>query len=716
MNWKTVLVAATALGGFGFAHGAALAADQASTGGQQGTVIGELVVTAQKRTEDVQKVPIAVTPVAGRRLVDEGVTDVRELGHLVPAIILGQDYVYTQIDIRGVGANNDAPALDPAVAFNIDGVYQARDYGTYGSFYDIDRVEVLRGPQGTLYGRNATGGSINLITNKPQQAFHAAVEEEVGDYGTIRSFAMLNIPLGDDLAVRAAFQQAKHDGYLTSGFNDQNSYAGRLQALYKHDRVSLLLAGDFFTDSSNGAHTVVGLPYQHPDDPWYDPLTVAAAQAAGGAASNFRSWSTHAQLDVDLGGVTLTDIPAYKHIHGYGADPVVGTYSASDNTDKSYSNELRLASDSNSPLKWVGGVYFFREDDQSVGRYFSNSPFFSFNSVTTNPDIKEVSWAVFGQATYSLSDRLRLTGGLRYSIDTKEASGQNQVFLAFGGPFFLSSTTPDDFPRTTWNHLDWRVGLDYDLTPATMGYANVATGYLEGGFNLGSRVGFLPNFNPEKLLAYTVGAKNRFADNSIQLNWEAFYYDYKDYIVSVYLTSGPAVGQFALFNTPAKIYGGELESIWRASPHDVFNANLALLHGRYGDFVQTFVSTGLTNLSGKMLEKAPTASFQAGYEHTFDLSDGAEIKFGVQTHYDSSYWTLFDHTPGSKQPSYTKTNVTLTYQGPSNRWHVQGYVDNLENAPVIATAAPPNAASGGVVPWVHLEEPRTYGVRVGVNY
>ena len=717
MNWKTVLVAATALSGVGLAHGTALAADAASAGGPGSTSVGEVVVTAQKRVEDVQKVPLAVTPVAGRKLVDQGVTDVRELGQLVPAIVLGQDYVYTQIDIRGVGANNDAPALDPAVAFNIDGVYQARDYGTYGSFYDIDRVEVLRGPQGTLYGRNATGGSINLITNKPQQAFHAAVEEEVGDYGLIRSFAMLNIPLGDDLAVRAAFQQAKHDGYLSSGFNDENSYAGRLQALYRHDRFSLLLAGDFFTDSSIGAHTVVGLPYLHPDDPWYDPLSVAAAKAAGGADSNFRSWSTHAQLDWDLGGASLTDIPSYKHIHDYGADPVVGTNSSANNTDNSYSNELRLASDdAKSPLKWVGGVYFFREDDKSVGSYFSNSPFFSFNSVTTNPDIKEVSWAAFGQATYALQDNLRLTGGLRYSIDTKSATGQNQVFLAFGGPFFLSSTTPDNFPRTTWDHLDWRVGVDYDLTSQTMLYANIATGYLEGGFNLGSQVGLLPNFNPEKLLAYTVGAKNRFDDNRIQFNWEAFYYDYTDYIVSVYLTSGPAVGQFALFNTPARIYGGEMESIWRLSPDDVFNGNLALLHARYGTFVQTFVSTGLTNLSGKTLEKAPTATIQAGYEHTFEMANGSAIKFGVQTHYDSSYWTLFDHTPGSKQPNYTKTNLTLTYQGPSNRWHVQGYVDNLEDSPVIATAAPPNAASGGIVPWVHLEEPRTFGVRFGVNY
>ncbi len=220
---------------------------------------------------------------------------------------------------------------------------------------------------------------------------------------------------------------------------------------------------------------------------------------------------------------------------------------------------------------------------------------------------------------------------------------------------------------------------------------------------------------PEKLLAYTVGNKNRFFDDRVQVNWEAFYYDYKDYIVSVYLTAGPAVGQFALFNAPAKIYGGEVETIFRATPYDTFNANLALLHGRYGDFVQTFVSTGLTNLSGKTLEKSPSVSIQAGYEHVFELPKGDDIRFGVQTSFSSRYWTLFDQTPGSEQPSYTRTNVVLTYEAPGRRWHVQGYVDNLENAAVIATAAPPNTASGGKIPWLHIEAPRTFGVRFGLS-
>ena len=706
-------MAASALTAAAFVAGAASAAAPPGPA-------GELLVTAQKRTEDVQKVPLAVTPVGGAKLADQGVVDVRELGHLVPGIILGQDYIYTQIDIRGVGANNDAPALDPAVAFNIDGVYQPRDYGTYGSFFDIDRVEVLRGPQGTLYGRNATGGSINLITNKPVNAFHASAEVDYGNFDSLRTSAMVNLPISDQFALRAAFQQSKHDGYLSTGFNDQDSLAGRVQALIKpSSRVTLLVGADYFRDQSTGAHTVVGLPYKDPTNPWFDPLSPLPDDH-----SHFKTWSVHAQLDVDLGGgVTLTEIPAYKRVDINSKDPVVGVYSSGISNDKAFSNELRVASPSDSMLKWVGGFYYFKEDDYSNSLYYSHSPFFSFDSATINPDIAERSWALFGQATYDLTQHVRLTGGLRYSSDNKVASGQNNVTLTFpfSPPFPLivhNAPVPDDFPSTTWHHLDWRVGVDADLTATTLVYANVATGYLEGGFNLGASVGLLPNFNPEKLTAYTAGAKNTFMDGRLRVNWEAFYYDYKDYIVSVYLTQGAAAGQFALFNTPAKIYGGELEAQWYATPDDVFNGSLSLLHGRYGTFVQTFVSTGLHNLSGKALMRSPSASFQLGYEHTLRLADGAAIKFGVQTHYEGSYWTLFDHTAGTKQPSYTKTNLVLTYQAAHGRWgawRVQGYVNNIENTPVIATAAPPNSSSG-TVPWVHLEEPRLFGIRFGVDY
>jgi iron complex outermembrane recepter protein len=666
----------------------------------------EIVVTAQKRSEDLQKIPAAITAATGTTLVEQGITDVRALGQLIPAVELGQDYIYTQIDIRGVGANNDAPALDPAIAFNIDGVYQSRDYGTYGAFYDIDRVEVLRGPQGTLYGRNATGGSINLITNKPVDTFEAATDFDFGNYDSKRGFGMLNVPVTDELAVRAALQYSSHDGYLTSGYNDEDSLAGRLQALYKpNSDISLLVAGDYFQDHSIGAHTVIGLPYAKPSDPWFD------ATSTDGAFSNFKSWSLHSQLDWNFGAVTLTDIPAYKRVEIDSTDPVVGVFSTTISTDKTFSNELRLASaaDLKTPWTWVAGLYLFKETDYYYSDYFN--PFFS--SITINPDIAEKSGALFGQTTYAINDGLRLTGGLRYSADTKTANGQDQTFIP-SLPFPVGNV-PETFDKT-WQHVDWKVGVDADVTPTSLVYASIGTGYLEGGFNLGSSVGLLPNFEPEKLTAYTVGSKNRLFNNRLQVNVEAFYYDYKDYIVSEYLTAGAAAGDFVLYNAnKTQIYGAEIETQLLATDQDLFNLNLALLHAEYTDFHLPVPSNGLSDLSGFTAMKSPTASIQAGYQHTWNVGAGARVQAGVTTHFDSSYWTLFDHTPGSAQPSYTKTNVVLSYFSSGNKWHVQAYGNNLENTAVIATAAPANSSSDGV-PWVHLEPPRTFGVRVGFNF
>ncbi len=683
----------------------AVAADISADMGASDT-LQEIVVTAQKRSEDLQKIPVAVTAESGDTLVQQGVTDVRDLAQLIPAIELGQDYIYTQIDIRGVGANNDAPALDPAIAFNVDGVYQPRDYGTYGAFYDISSVEVLRGPQGTLYGRNTTGGSINLITNKPVQQFQAAMDLDFGNYDTKRGFGMLNLPVTDDLAVRGALQYSSHNGYLASGFDDQDSIASRLQALYKPNAdVSLLVGADYFYDHSIGNHTVIGLPYVQPSDPWFDDASTA------GAHSNFKTYSLHSQLDWTFGGVTLTDIPSYKRVDINSTDPVVGVFSTTISTDKSYSNELRLASatDPKSPWTWVAGLYLFEETDYSYADYFN--PFFS--SITINPDIAEKSGALFGQTTYTIQEGLRVTGGLRYSVDSKTANGQDQVFIP-ALPFPVGNI-PDVFSKT-WHNVDWKVGIDTDITPTSLLYASIGTGYLEGGFNLGSTVGLLPNFEPEKLLAYTVGSKNRLFNNRFQVNVEAFYYDYKDYIVSEYLTQGAAAGDFALYNAnKTRIYGSEIETQFLATEQDLFNVSLALLHGEYTDFTLPVASNGLTNLSGFTAMKSPSASIQAGYQHTWNVGNGAHIRANITTHFDSSYWTLFDHTPGSAQPSYTKTNIVLTYTAPSNRWHVQLYGNNLENTAVIATAAPPNSSSG-TVPWVNVEPPRLFGGRIGFNF
>jgi iron complex outermembrane receptor protein len=365
--------------------------------------------------------------------------------------------------------------------------------------------------------------------------------------------------------------------------------------------------------------------------------------------------------------------------------------------------------DPKNPWSWVVGLYLFKESDYIYQNYFN--PYFA--SITTNPDIGEKSGALFGQTTYAIRDGLRLTGGLRFSDDTKTANGSDKIFIP-QLPFPVGDIS--DNYNQNWHHVDWRVGIDTDITPTSLLYANIATGYLEGGFNLGSSVGLLPNFQPEKLTAYSVGSKNRLFDNRFQINVEAFYYDYKDYIVSEYLTQGPLAGDFALYNADkTRIFGGEIETQTLITKDDLLSLNVALLNAEYTNFTLPVASNGVTDLSGFTAMKSPSVSIQAGYQHTWDLANGAKLQGGVTSHFDSAYWTLFDHSPGSQQPSYTKTNVVLTYSAPGNKWHVQAYGNNLENTAVIATAAPANSSSNGV-PWVHLEPPRTYGVRFGVNY
>lgn len=688
-----------------FASPLALAAQKDNTGSSS-PALQEVVVTAQKRSQNLQKVPVAVSVSTGSELVTQGITDVRGLAQVVPAISLGMDYIYTQIDIRGVGTNNDAPALDPAVAFNIDGVYQPGDFGTYGAFYDINRVEVLRGPQGTLYGANTPGGSINVITNKPVDRFAASGEIGFGNYNSRSEGGMLNIPVSPDFYVRAAAQHISHDGYLSSGFNDRKSTGSRIEALYKPSNTfSLLLEGDYFRDNSIGAHTVIGLPFVDPSNPWFDPASTA------GAYSDFESWATHAELNWNFDSMTLTDIPAFKRLHFNTNDPVVGVFSAAISTVKFYSNELRLASNTSatSPFHWITGFYFYKQTDSSYQDYFN--PYFS--SITLNPDIAEKNWSLYAQGSYAIFPTLRVIAGARYSDDMKTATGQDQIFIpAFSFPV---GSIPDTY-HNTWHHVDWKIGLDKDLTPTSLLYATISTGFLEGGFNLGSTVGLLPDFRPETLISYAVGSKNRFLNDRLQVNAEAFYYDYNNYIVSEYLTKGAAAGDFALYNAAkTRIYGGEIQTRWLATAHDLFNLDISLLRAQYTNFTLPVPSNGISDFSGYTAMKAPAVGIQAGYRHTWELGPDGSLQGIVQTQFQSSYWTLFDHTPGSAQPSYTKTNLILGYFSPSGLWHVQVYCNNVENSAVIATAAPPNSASG-TVPWVHVDPPRTYGVRLGVQF
>jgi len=725
--------------------------------------IADIVVTAQRREENLQRTALAATAIDGAALADAGVAQPQDLSKLVPALKLSTSGAgNVQVTIRGVGNFAGNPYAEAAVAMNLDGVYIARASGPNGLFYDLARVEVLKGPQGTIYGRNATAGAINIITRKPDDQLSAEGQLTAGNYNLVRGELALNAPLGSDAALRVSGVLTRRDGYLSDGYLDDKSEAVRGQLKLKPTgRVSVLLSVDYAHIGGKGGGGVIS-PFLNPDHPYLGAskdgsnaiLTGASLAITGGANPNLlpqfrddgftrlKNWGASATIDWDLGGATLTVIPAYRrniadYLHYAAGFPV-----SAHEDSRATSLETRLASSGNGPLKWLIGGYFFNEDlDFDL---FANQGV-SFNR--TIPALNTRSYAAFGQLTYAIANGFRLTGGLRYTDEHKTQTGLNggpppPVPAGFPGPantFYQIACAPYDAATGTCyaaldgnlkqDKLTWKAGAEFDAGPRSLVYANVATGFKAGGF-FGS---LAPNtYRPETLTAYTLGSKNRFADNKVQLNLEAFYWRYKNKQVT---HLGPILpGGFNLITEnagSADIYGAELELLWQPSSNDRLSATAQYLHTEYGSFLyrQTTVtgppvtacpttpvagSPAVTvDCSGRPLSQSPEWTLSASYTHSIDLARGGRIDLQVGTQIQSAYWAGDEYLPGERQRASMVSNASLTWRAPNNRFSASAFVDNIENRAVMSSSFAQPVIG---VPIVVLRPPRTFGVRLGFDF
>ncbi len=445
-------------------------ADGALTAADPATAIEEIVVTAQRREENLQKTSVPIDVLSGEQLRNANVLKMTDLSAAVPGLQIGQGAGPIQIYIRGVGDFGSTPINNPAVAANFDGVYVARSQALEGSFFDIARVEVLEGPQGTLYGRNASGGAINIITNRPSfDAVSGYGDVEVGNYSLREFQGALNLPVSSDLAVRLAGQAVDRNGYVSpTGGDDDKNQAARLQGLWHTDNVTLLVAGDYAHVGGIGPDFVVlsnnyagtGSPYtselsapaknyfyaaaatQHlcipggffpgysvigncppmapyPSPPFppgavgpYDSL-VAFPSAVPQQDNKF--YGASAELTVDFGAAQLTVLPAHR-VAELDNTTFPGSFLyTSQGTSTANSVEARLGGTSSS-LKWVGGLYYFKEIYDSNENI--NAGLIQDNSPVTGQSTR--SEAAFGQVTFSITPATRLIAGARYTSDHKD--------------------------------------------------------------------------------------------------------------------------------------------------------------------------------------------------------------------------------------------------------------------------------------------------------
>lgn len=696
--------------------------------------LGDIVITAQRRNENLQKAPITVSALTGETLAARGVTSVAGIATELPGLqIADSGGGTTQVFMRGIGSTNVSEVGDSAIAIQVDGIYIARPNSFGSLLYDLDRVEVLRGPQGTLYGRNATAGAINLISKRPTQELGGNAAVEFGNYGALLTTGALNVPITDTLAVRAAFQTVRHDGYQKSTTTgpaagndkqDQDDKSARVQALWKpNDRLSVLIRGDYLRQEGNGggdvAYPLVGNPREFAS-------TVRTSV-------NNKFWSVGAEISYDLGFAEATYLNSYNatridRLRENVASHVPNYLDLDTNT---FSNEFRLGHDS-AKLKWVVGLYAFDEDTYT--NYNVLRPATGDYTSYFNPTVDSNSKAAFGQLTYSVTPALRLTGGLRYTHDKKSRYGGTYIRAADGT---IKSTVSLNAASDSWNSTNWKVGVDYDLTSAILLYANVGTGYKAGGYYDGLE----PNsYDPEHITAYEAGLKSRFFDNRAQLNISGFLYNYKDFQVTAQRLISNTLSSITLNADKARLYGVEAEGSFAITPHDRIDGYVTWLHTAYTDFTLPLgdantnsnanaafghcFSTDYTattprpaSFDGCQLAKSPSWTFNFGYQHIVDLGAAGRITGRVQTHFESMKYLEYHGFDQNVQGSFTKTDLTLTYEPQGRAWSVMLFGRNLENNDIRVNSSPNTGtglASNGSGDF--YAPPRTYGVRLSANF
>jgi iron complex outermembrane receptor protein len=672
---------------------------------ESGATLEEIVVTAQKRAENLQSVPVAVSAASGAELQRQGVIDVMALQNIAPGVQVSTGALGQQISIRGITSTNSTEVGDPAVAFHADGVYLGRPRSSSGTFYDIERIEVLRGPQGTLYGRNATAGSVNLITNKPKDVFEAAVGAETGNYDLISTTGMLNVPITSQLAFRTAFQTYKHSGYTDNApakdANDDDSRAARAHLLWTPaESISVLLSGDYFDNSRVGGQA-------RPLPITGDADTFPINNAAGNPHNKQKQHGGSLTFNWNVGPGALTYIGGYRddELASSGPSSTSPVPVAVTLQQNQQSHELRYAGETEA-LKWLGGAYYY-DENQSVDVAIPSGPILL--GFIQRP-VRAESFALFTQETYSITPQLRLTGGLRYSEDKKSR---------LGGVFVNGALVSPNIADDEWSATNYRVALDWDVTDSSLLYGSVTTGYKAGGY----MDGVPPNdYGPEHLTAFEVGSKNRFADDRVQLNLSGFYYNYRDYQVT-YLgllfpnsPSSPIISR----TTNAKkavSFGSEAELRFVITPRDRLNASASWLHARYKDLrLQSVDLFGNVDYTGNNMVGAPDYTATLGYEHTWSFAGAGSLTARGQAQYTGEQDLDYRNFPLTHQGGYTTANANLVYTSADERWSFELWGRNLTDKTYLVSAGPntnpPNRNTGTGV----LSVPRTYGARFMVHF
>lgn len=694
-----------------------------------------VVVTAQRKSENLQSAAVAVTAFTGQAIERLGIKDVQDLSLQTPSLNIKAAFgaVNPNIFIRGVGINDFNANVSGAVGVYVDDVYLGSPAGQLFQFFDAERVEVLKGPQGTLYGRNTTGGAVNFISRKPTGEANGHASIDYGRFNEVRVEGAVGFPIAEKISARVAGVFNRRDGITFNRFtgengNDVENWAGRVLLLVEPtDDFEVLFnvhAGGNGSDSLLWQHRGLidfgdgvgrdALGYADlDDDPWAGDYNFVGEE-------DLDLFGASATINWSRGTVTVTSITAYESVERATVEDTDGSPNSLlqalyDADSEQFSQELRVSYRGNSPIEAIAGAYYLSEDlefDGSFDTFRDVRPAIEaaaaglglgmdfpggFNPLGS-PDLAAMlgdpifavptffarygydqeieNWALFGQADYNVTEAFTATLGLRY---TEEKRKFDYVSAFDEGIFAIPLVDVDN--EAKFSKLSGRVALDYQFNEAVFGYASVSRGFKSGGFNGGLL--FMPieaePFDEETLTAYEIGFKTEWGQGRARTNITAFYYDYSDLQVFTIVNNGGIPQQVLSNAADATVFGLELETEARPVPELYLRFGLTVLDSELKNFV-TEPALGGVDFSGNRLPFAPKANFTGAAFYEIPVTNGSLVRIGGDFSYQSKIFTETSNLERLAIDGTFLLNAQISFLTSDERWEFSVWGRNLTDA------------------------------------
>jgi iron complex outermembrane receptor protein len=675
----------------------------------------EIVVTARRRAENILDVPISITTFSTQQLDRLSATSLRDVGSFVPNLHYSdRSSLQTEITIRGVGGDSRNIGFESGVGLYVDGVYAGRTSGYNLDLADVAQMEVLRGPQGILFGKNQTGGAINITTRRPGDQFEAEARASYGNYNAVRLKGSVSGPLATGISAKLTVATWDRDGYIENAFNGQRLQSEKRRAvmgqlrLQPSEALDILISADYTRDDQDtilnqlGSNAAFGAGFFNPD------RFIVNTNAQNSAER--RLWGVSMNADYTLGsGHVISSITAYR-------DVALTVFSDIDQTPleifrsgpftddaKQFSQELRIASPGSQFVDYVFGAFFYRQDADASRQIFQNgNPLFA-----TSGPVDTTSWAGFGNVTFNFTPKLSVSAGARLTYEKRT------------GNYVQASPVPPlnkNFPLLEISSTEptWTVAANYKWTDDISTYLTVGNGFKSGGFNVDPLATPAPltaadiTFKPEFVTSYEGGFKSVLMDGSVRLNGSIFFSKFTDRQVPQFETVGGVPTVITRNAGQSEVFGFELEL--NAFPTDWLrlSGGLGYLDGTYTQFVGA--TTGGSDFTGNKTEKTPQWTINLGADFDLPVGDGTVI-FAPRFAYVGKTFLQPDNAPFNVEDGYALVNLRTGYEFGDGRYGIYLWARNLTNTQYKLFARQ-FAGSDQVL----FGDPRTFGIEASVKF